>query len=217
MRPYTTVLPKPLLPVGERPILELIFEWLASSGVQLVDVCTGHLGELIQTYFSQAQTIPAGLNVRWQWEDQALGTAGALRLVPDLEETLLVVNGDIVTDLVLREMLDFHRQAGAVLTIASHQTKVPTDLGVIEHDSGIVTDYLEKPVLEYTASMGVYLYEPEALAALPEGACQFPELVVRLLEQGSRVAVFASDADWHHIGTAAQHSEAAVKIGRLSA
>jgi len=214
MRPYTTVLPKPLVPVGDRPILELIFEWLARSGVELVDVCTGHLGGLIQTYFSQAQTIPAGLNVRWQWEDQALGTAGALRLVPDLQETLLVVNGDIITDLVLGPMLEFHRAVGAVLTVASHQMKVPTDLGVIEHDEGIVTGYLEKPVLEYTASMGVYLYEPRALAALPEGACQFPELVVRLLEQGSRVAVFASNADWHHIGTAAQHSEAAVKIGR---
>ena len=214
MRPYTTVLPKPLVPVGDRPILELIFEWLARSGVELVDVCTGHLGGLIQTYFSQAQTIPAGLNVRWQWEDQALGTAGALRLVPDLQETLLVVNGDIITDLVLGPMLEFHRAVGAVLTVASHQMKVPTDLGVIEHDEGIVTGYLEKPVLEYTASMGVYLYEPRALGALPEGACQFPELVVRLLEQGSRVAVFASNADWHHIGTAAQHSEAAVKIGR---
>jgi NDP-sugar pyrophosphorylase family protein len=154
--------------------------------------------------------------VRWRWEEEPLGTAGALRLVPDLEETLLVVNGDIVTDLVLGPMLEFHRASEALLTIASHQSKVQTDLGVIEHDSGIVTGYQEKPVLEYTASMGVYLYEPEALAALPEGPCQFPELVVRLLERGARVAVFESDADWHHIGTAAQHSEAAVRIGRTT-
>jgi NDP-sugar pyrophosphorylase family protein len=216
MRPYTTVLPKPLVPVGDRPILELIFAWLAHSGVELVDVCTGHLGELIQTYFSQARTIPEGLEVRWQWEDQPLGTAGALRLVPDLHETLLVVNGDIVTDLSLGEMVAFHRASEAVLTVASHQTKVPTELGVIEHKNGIVTDYLEKPVIEYTASMGIYLYEPEALAALPDGPCQFPELVLALLARGARVSAFATDADWHHIGTAAQHSEAAVKIGRLA-
>lgn len=216
MRPYTTVLPKPLVPVGDRPILELIFAWLAHSGVDLVDVCTGHLGELIQTYFSQARTIPEGLEVRWQWEDRPLGTAGALRLVPDLQETLLVVNGDIVTDLALGPMLEFHRTSEAILTIACHRAKVPTDLGVIEHSGGIVTGYLEKPVIEYTASMGVYLYEPEAIRALPEGSCQFPELVLTLLEGGARVAAFATDAEWHHIGTAEQHSEAAIKIGRLA-
>src|SRR5438270_7457044 len=92
MRPYTAVLPKPLVPVGDRPILELIFDWLARSRVDRADVCIGHLGELIQTYFSQARTIPPGLAVHWQWEDAALGTAGALRYVPDLVETLLVVN-----------------------------------------------------------------------------------------------------------------------------
>lgn len=212
MRPYTTILPKPLVPVGDRPILELILEWLAQSGVDRVDVCTGHLGELIQTYFSQARTIPPGLEVSWRWESEALGTAGALRLVPDVEETLLVVNGDIVTDLDPAPMLAFHRQQKAALTIATRRTEVPTELGVIEHSGGEVTGYLEKPVLEYSASMGIYLYEPEVLSALPPGGCQFPELVVSLLARGSRVASYSSDAEWHHIGTLAQHTEATGKI-----
>src|SRR6476659_4199212 len=93
LRPYTTVLPKPLVPVGDRPILELIFAWLARPGVDSADVCIGPLGELIQTYFSQAQTIPEAFDVHWVWELEALGTAGALRFVPDVDETLLVVNG----------------------------------------------------------------------------------------------------------------------------
>src|SRR5947209_7780685 len=163
MRPYTAVLPKPLVPVGDRPILELIFDWLARSGVGRVDVCIGHLGELIQTYFSQAQTIPAQLDVRWQWESEPLGTAGALRFIPDHDESLLVVNGDILTDLDPAAMLAFHHEHDAALTIATRETQVQTDLGVIECNDGMVSGYREKPVLEYSASMGIYMYEPRAL------------------------------------------------------
>jgi NDP-sugar pyrophosphorylase family protein len=214
LRPYTTILPKPLVPVGDRPILELIFGWLAGCGVRHVDVCIGHLGELIQTYFSQAQTIPAGLEVSWIWEREPLGTAGALRGIPRLDETLLVVNGDIVTDLDPAAMLEFHRAQRAALTIATRETSVATELGVIEHAGGVVTGYQEKPVLRYDASMGIYLYEPRAIAALPPTPLQFPELVLRLLEQGERVAAFVTDADWHHVGTLAQHLEASRELQR---
>ncbi len=208
LRPYTTILPKPLVPVGDRPILELIFEWLARSGIERVDVCIGHLGELIQTYFSQSQTIPAGLDVRWRWEQEALGTAGALRSIPDLDETLLVVNGDVLTDLDPATMLLFHRSQGAALTIATRKARVPTELGVIELEGELVVGYREKPVLEYQASMGIYMYEPRALDSIPHGPCQFPELVLELLRQGERIAAFTTEADWSHIGTAEQHVEA---------
>jgi NDP-sugar pyrophosphorylase family protein len=208
LRPYTTVLPKPLVPVGDRPILELILSWLAHAGAERVDVCIGHLGELIQTYFSQAQTIPDGLDVHWQWESEPLGTAGALRFVPDVHDTLLVVNGDVLTDLEPAGMLDYHRAQGAALTVATHRAEVETELGVIEHDGGLITGYREKPVLSYTASMGIYLYEPRALQALPDGLCQFPDLVLTLLERGERVAAYETEAEWHHVGTFAQHYEA---------
>jgi NDP-sugar pyrophosphorylase family protein len=208
LRPYTTVLPKPLVPMGERPILELIFDWLAQAGVTRAEVCIGHLGELIQTYFSQAQTIPAGLDVQWHWENEPLGTAGALRGLDSVTETLLVVNGDVITDLDPADMLAFHRREQAALTIATHETQLATEIGVIEHDGGRVTGYREKPVLSYDASMGVYLYEPRALAALPTGPCQFPELVLKLLERGERVAAFQTRAVWHHVGTLAQHVDA---------
>jgi NDP-sugar pyrophosphorylase family protein len=212
LRPYTTILPKPLVPVGDRPILELIFGWLARSGVRRVDVCIGHLGELIQTYFSQAQTIPANLEVHWVREAEPLGTAGALRGIPRLDETLLVVNGDIVTDLDPNRMLAFHSAQRSALTIATRETQIATELGVIEHDGGIVTGYREKPVLRYDASMGIYLYEPRAIAALPPRPLQFPERVLRLLHRGERVAAFLTDADWHHIGTLAQYEEASREL-----
>jgi NDP-sugar pyrophosphorylase family protein len=206
LAPYSAVLPKPLVPVGDRPILEVIFGWLAQCGVERADVCIGHLGELIQTYFSQPGTIPEGLDVLWVREREPLGTAGALRLIPTPQETLLVVNGDVVTDLnPSGHMLEFHRSRRAALTIATRRTTVSTDLGVIVHDQGEVTGYREKPVLEYDASMGIYLYEPRALAVLPPGVVQFPELVLTLLARGERVAAYLSDADWHDIGTLTGH------------
>ncbi len=217
LHPYTTVLPKPLVPVGERPILELIFGWLWRSGVERVDVCIGHLGELIQTYFSQAHTIPNGLDVRWQRESEPLGTAGALRSISDLKETLLVVNGDVLTDLDPAPMLDFHHNRNAALTIATRRAQVATELGVIEHEGAVVVGYREKPVLEYTASMGVYLYEPRALASLTNGPLQFPELVLRLLERGERVLAYMTNASWRHIGTVQQHGEAVRLLGDRAA
>jgi len=105
LRPYTTVLPKPLVPVGERPILEHILRRLHTCGVRRVDLCVGHLGELIQVYFSQATTLPRDLELAWVWEEESLGTAGALRLVPDLTGSFIAMNGDILTTLDYRELL----------------------------------------------------------------------------------------------------------------
>ena len=104
LRPYTTVLPKPLVPVGDRPILEHILRRLHVCGVRTVDLCVGHLGELIQVYFSEADSLPADLELRWHREDEPLGTAGALRLIPDLDGTFIAMNGDVLTTLDYREL-----------------------------------------------------------------------------------------------------------------
>ena len=139
--------------------------------------------------------------MRWHWEEEPLGTAGALKIVPDLDETFIAMNGDVLTNLDYRALVDFHRQQDAALTIGMHRQQVEISLGVIEHENGLVTDYREKPTLHYDVSMGVYVYEPRALEHLPAGACQFPDLVLRLLDAGERVAAYPSDADWYDIGT----------------
>lgn len=208
LQPYTTVLPKPLVPVGDRPILELILNWLAAHGVDRVDVCIGHLGQLIQTYFSQEGAVPDGLELTWRWEHDARGTAGALCAIPDLDETLLVVNGDVITDLDPEAMLSFHRAKEAVLTVATRRAQVTTELGVVDHRDGLLHGYREKPVFEYDASMGIYLYEPRAVAAIPPEPFQFPDLVLQLLAAGERVAAFMTDAEWTHVGTVEEHSSA---------
>jgi len=208
LRPYTAILPKPLVPVGDRPILERILRGLAASGVSKIDLCIGHLGELIQVYFSQGRTLPEGLELAWHWEEEPLGTAGALQLVPGLDDTFIVMNGDVLTTLDYAALVAHHRSSGAALTVAMHAKRVDINLGVIETADGRITGYREKPTLHYDVSMGVYVYEPRALAHLPDGACQFPDLVHRLLDAGEPVAAFRNDAEWYDIGTFTEYERA---------
>jgi NDP-sugar pyrophosphorylase family protein len=207
LRPYTTIIPKPLVPVGDRPILEHIMGRLGDSGVRKVDLCVSHLGELIQLYFSQAKILPE-IELDFHWEDEPLGTAGALKMVPDLDETFIAMNGDILTSLDYAELVSFHREQGATLTIATHCKTVDIDLGVIETNGLGVVGYREKPRLDYEVSMGIYVYEPRALSFLPEGTCQFPDLVLRLLEAGEPVAAYKTDAEWYDIGTIGEYERA---------
>jgi NDP-mannose synthase len=209
LRPYTTVLPKPLVPVGDRPILEHILRQLSAAGIAHVDLCVSHLGELIQVYFSQSHSVPDGMTLAFHWEDEPLGTAGALRVVPDLDGTFIAMNGDVLTTLDYRALLEYHQSRAAALTIATYRKRVNIDLGVISSEDGFVTDYREKPILDYDVSMGIYVYEAATLRHLPEqGPCQFPELVLRLVEAGERVAVFTSDAEWYDIGTFDEYERA---------
>jgi NDP-sugar pyrophosphorylase family protein len=209
LRPYTTILPKPLVPVGERPILEHILRRLYACGAREVDLCVGHLGELIQVYFTQADSLPGDLELRWHWEEEPLGTAGALRIVPGLNGRFIAMNGDILTTLDYGELVAFHERSGAALTVAMHSKQVSIDLGVIETDGDRITGWREKPQLDYEVSMGIYVYDERALAHLPsQGACQFPELVQQLLDVGETVAAFRSNAEWYDIGTVGEHQRA---------
>jgi NDP-mannose synthase len=214
LRPYTTIIPKPLVPVGERPVLEHIIRSLERCGADRVDLCVSHLGQLIHLYLSQAE-LPEGLDVRFHWEERPLGTAGALRAVPDLGGTFIAMNGDILTTLSYRSLVEFHLEREAALTIAMRSARVDIDLGVIETRDHFVTGYREKPSLQYDVSMGIYVYDARALAHLPAGQCQFPELVLRLVDAGERVAAFrADDVDWFDIGTIEEHERAAQEFER---
>lgn len=215
LRPYTTILPKPLLPIGDRPILEIILRQLAAAGFSKADLCVGHLGELIRVYFSDGTVIPEGLELDWHWEpEEPLGTAGALRVVPGLDGTFLAMNGDILTTIDYRALMEHHLASEAALTIAVQDKRVEIDLGVLELDGRRVTGYREKPTLGYCVSMGVYVYESRALDHLPEGPCQFPDLVQRLLAAGEHVGSYHSEADWFDIGTMGEYERAVAELDR---
>jgi NDP-mannose synthase len=205
------VIPKPLVPVGDRPVVEHIVQSLTRSGFHHIDLCVSHLGELIQLYFSQ-KVMPDELQLEFFWEDEPLGTAGALGVIPDLDETFIAMNGDVLTNIDYRSLVDFHRERGGILTIAMQRKRVQVDLGVIHHAGGYVDGYVEKPMLDYCVSMGIYVYERRALDYLPEGECQFPDLVLRLIEANEPVAAYLTDADWFDIGTVEEYERASHAI-----
>lgn len=211
LRPYTTVLPKPLLPVGEKPILELVIRQLARNGFDRIDISVGHLGQLIRTYFDQIE-LPEGIELDYHWEDQPLGTSGALRHIEGLDDDFLAMNGDVLTTLDYSQLMRFHRSQDAALTIATHEKDVPISLGVIESDDGFVSDYIEKPTMHFEVSMGIYAYSPRALELIPEGYFDFPDLVKALLAAGRKVAVYRAQARWFDIGTVEEHERAVEEI-----
>ena len=212
LRPYTTILPKALVPVGDRPVVDHILDRLERFGVERVDLCVNYLGEVIQAYLMQTRARRSGMEIVFHWEDEPLGTAGALSLVDDLEGTFLVMNGDVLTALDLHALWTHHAEDEADLTIAVHRRRVDVPLGVLDLDGDAVTGYREKPSLQYDASMGVYVYDAAALECLPAGVCQFPDLVLRLLAAGRRVSAHRSDAPWHDIGTIETHEIAALDL-----
>ena len=213
LRPYTMVLPKPLVPVGERPVLELIIHRLARCGFVQVDLCIGHLGELIMAYFADGSRLPEGMSLRYHREEEPLGTAGALRAIDDLDDTFLVMNGDIVTDLDFRALMTFHREQEAALTIGTIVKEVPISLGVIENDEQRVTGYVEKPTLTFPVSMGVYVYEPRVLELMPSGHFDFPDVVHLLIAKGEPVVSYPYSGTWYDIGTPSDHQRAVAAFG----
>jgi NDP-sugar pyrophosphorylase family protein len=201
LAPYTATLPKPLVPVGDQPILEIILRQLIAAGFTSVTLTLGHLGELIRAFFARHESLGRQIDLQFVEEEQPTGTAGSLRLVPDLPETFLVMNGDVLTTLDYSKLIEFHHRSGAWLTIGGHRKPVNIDLGVLRLRGSDVIDYIEKPQYIYPVSMGVYVYDRRVLAHIPSaGHFDFPELVLRLLAEKRKVACFESDALWLDIG-----------------
>jgi len=202
LAPYTTFFPKPLVPIGERPILEIIVRQLVRAGIGDIVLSIGHLGELIKAYFNNGNCRIPGLNLAYQRESRALGTAGPLADIPDLDRTFLVMNGDVLTDLDYRTLLDYHEDQHAMLTIAMHTKEVHTDLGVLKTDRrGRLLSYDEKPIHKYNVSMGIYIYSSKVLDYIPRGRyLDFPDLVQRLLKHGEKVVGFPTQSYWLDIG-----------------
>jgi NDP-sugar pyrophosphorylase family protein len=202
LQPFTVNFPKPLVPLGDTPVIEVLIRRLLSYGVTDITLTLGHLAELVKAYFQQRHDLSRRIRLRYVEEEKPTGTAGSLALVPDLHSTFLVMNGDLLTDLDFGELVVFHREQGAVLTIATHSRHVKIDLGVLEYDAAHqVTAYVEKPEKSYQVSMGIYVYEPRVLQHIESGEhLDFPELVLRLLDRGERVCAYPSRCQWLDIG-----------------
>ncbi len=208
LAPYTTIFPKPLIPVGDKPILDLIIRQLVRQGFTDITLSVGHLAELLMAYFEDGSRF--GVRITYSREDQPLGTAGPLALIPDLNERFLVMNGDILTDLDFKEMVAAHVAGGALASIAVCPRRVEIDLGVIEKDeAGRLTRYIEKPAHDFHASMGIYVLEPEVLRFLKAGErADLPDLMQDLMRNDHAVQCYSFQGYWQDIGRPDDHARA---------
>jgi NDP-mannose synthase len=220
LAPYTTVLPKPLLPVGDRSILDVVLRQLASAGLWDVTISVGHLAHLVRAVVGDGSR--HGARVEYVEEDAPLGTAGSLGRVGRLGGTFLAMNGDILTTLDPRRLIAAHRGAGNAMTIASHRRAVKADYGVLELDGGqagetrLLTGYREKPETSVVVSMGIYVLEPRALAHIPSGgAFDVPELVLALLAAGEAVGSYLYDGFWLDVGRHDDYGRAIAEFEEL--
>ncbi len=200
LRPYTVVLPKPLMPVCEYPILEIVVRQLARQGFRHVTMAVNHQAELIRAFFGDGGKW--GLRIDYSIESQPLSTMGPLRLIRDLPEHFLVMNGDVLTDLDLRAFFDEHVRQSRCFTVAASRRTHEIDYGVLHVGAAaMLTGFEEKPSSTYLVSMGIYAVSRRALGFIPEGARYgFDHLMRDMLAAGQPVHVHEHGGYWRDIG-----------------
>lgn len=205
LAPYTSILPKPLMPIGDKAILEIMIDQLAAQRFANITLCVGYLSHLIRSVLDDRVGEKAA--IAYVDESTPLGTAGPLRLVDGLEQTFIAMNGDVLTTVDYRQLLRRHRASGNSLTIASSSRITKMDYGVLHLDGHLggalrrVKAYEEKPELPSLVSMGIYVIEPLALEYVPDGGYfDFPDLVQALLRGGEQVGAYIHDGPWFDIG-----------------
>lgn len=218
LRPYTAVLPKPLMPVGDRPVLDIVLRQLRHRGFEHVTIATGYLAELIEAFFRDGGDYD--LAVDYHREHQPLGTAGAVGSITGLDEPFLVMNGDVLTDLDYRALMAQHVATGAAATIATITREVQVSLGVLHFEDGarpdLLTSYDEKPAFEFEASMGVYAFSPRVLDHIAPGErLDFPDLIRRLMDAGEAVRAYRSSCYWLDIGQHDDYEQALEEFERM--
>ncbi|MDY6876671.1 MAG: nucleotidyltransferase family protein [Chloroflexota bacterium] len=216
LRPLTEDLPKPMLPVGDRPLVELIVEQLRHAGIRRVNITTHYMAEKIVEHFGDGHDF--GVELKYVTEKQPLGTAGALGLMETPNEPLLVINGDILTRVDFRAMLAYHQEHEVDLTIAVRKYDLNVPYGVIESDGAFVRGLVEKPLLSFFVNAGIYLLEPSVHRYIPNGQCfDMTDLIQRLLDNNRPVARFPVLEYWLDIGHHTDYVQAQkdVKDGRF--
>ncbi|MDT8286141.1 MAG: sugar phosphate nucleotidyltransferase [Elusimicrobiales bacterium] len=208
LRPFTFSIPKPLLPVGEKPILEYTVGRLRSMGIRDITLSLGYGAELIEAYFGDGRKF--GVGIRYTRERKPLGTAGPLRLARGLRSPFLVMNGDILTRLDFKKMMRFHEKSGADLTVAARKYADRLPFGTVSADGDVVTGITEKPVTHHLVSAGIYIVSPAAVRRIPPGRFfTMPDLVKALLKAGRPVRMYGFSDYWLGIERVSQLEEAA--------
>jgi NDP-sugar pyrophosphorylase family protein len=207
LRPLTDQIPKPMLPVGDRPLLERTIARLRDSGIRTVNVTTHHLADQIKSHFGDGEAM--GVDIHYVSEERPLGTCGGLRLVEELKEPVLVINGDILTGVNFGDLVGFHRKVGADATVCVRKYEVQVPYGVVEVDGTWLRGVKEKPSVGFFVNAGIYLLEPTVQRFIPEGErFDMTDLIARLLAEGRPVATFPIVEYWLDVGQPADYAQA---------
>jgi len=208
LKPYTITIPKPLVPIGDYSILEIVIRRLKKYGFTDIVLTVNHMNELIKAYFKDGEQF--GVKITYSEEGEPLGTAGPLTLLGDVGEDFLVVNGDILTDLDFAELADYHKKGAHAATVATFKKEVQLRLGALELDSDKgIRKYIEKPRLTYDVSTGVYIFNKKVMAHIPKKKYfDLPQLITRLIEKKEHIKVYEFEGLWFDIGTPSDYEEA---------
>lgn len=208
LKPYTVSLPKPLVPVGEEPILKILLQNLRRQGVREATICVNHMADLIEAYFGDGSKF--GISVQYTHEQQPLGTAAPIKLIKTLPDDFLVMNGDLLTDISFKQLYWQHKHNDAIMTIATHTQKIKVDYGVIKPGPDHTAEsFVEKPTYDINVCMGIYALNKRALDYIPDGTrFGFDDLVKALLAKGETVRTFPHTGYWLDIGRPEEYEQA---------
>jgi NDP-sugar pyrophosphorylase family protein len=207
LRPLTEDVPKPMLPIGNRPLMEVMINQLRKAGIHRINVTTHYMPEKIIEHFGDGSAF--GVELNYVNEERPLGTAGGVSLIDAPSTPLLVMNGDLLTDINFQEMYAYHQEQSAALTVAVRKYEFTVPYGVVESEDGFVTRLVEKPSLGFFVNAGIYLLEPEAFARIPKQQhINMTEIIDLLVVEGKRVASFPIHEYWLDIGQHADYQKA---------
>ena len=217
LRPLTVDTPKPMLPIGDKPLMEIILDQLREAGIRQVNVTTHHKSEKITQHFGDGSNF--GLQINYVTEDRPLGTVGGLTLMEPPAETTLVMNGDILTQIGFKAMLDYHREHDADLTMAVQMCDIQIPYGVIECEGTFITRLTEKPQLDFMVNAGIYLLEPNVFSLIPKDTeYDMTDLVQDSVDKGLTVVAFPIREYWIDIGKYSDYEQAQedLRVGKVA-
>jgi NDP-sugar pyrophosphorylase family protein len=207
LKPFTNTIPKPLVPVGDLPILEIVLHQLKAAGADRIVIAVNYLARLIEAFFGNGEQL--GLNIAYSTEDRPLGTAGPLRLIRDLDDDFLVVNGDLLTTIDFGDLFRSHQNDGAIASIATFKKSVKIDLGVIKVEGNSFKDYIEKPTYDFVVSTGIYAMNRAVLRYIPQDRkFDMPDLMLALHAAGEDIRCYTGSYDWLDMGRVDDYEKA---------